>query len=103
MKRRVRLFAVSSVFFLASCCSILLAQTTDVFGVVTDSLTKQRIPFTNISVVGTFRGAAANNLGFYFIPKLPPGTYEVEASSIGCIRGVKSVVIREGKSGYIRS
>ena len=73
------------------------SQTTDLYGIVTDSLTKQRIPFTNISVVGTMRGAAANNLGFYFVPKLPPGTYEIAASSIGYIRGVKTVVVREGK------
>ena len=68
------------------------------YGVVTDSVTKQRIPFTNISVVGTLRGAAANNLGFYLIPKLPPGTYEISASSIGYIKGVRTVVVRDGKS-----
>ncbi len=44
------------------------------------------------------RGAAANNLGFYFVPKLPPGIYDIAASTIGYIQGVKTMVIREGKS-----
>ena len=79
----------------------LRAQSADVYGIVTDSLTKQRIPFTNVSVVGTMRGTSANNIGFYLIPKLPPGTYEVAASSIGYIRSVRTVVIREGKSAEI--
>jgi hypothetical protein len=94
---RRRILAACTVSLIA-CFTSLHAQTTDVYGVVSDSLTKQRIPFTNISVVGTLRGAAANNLGFYLIPKLPPGTYEISASSIGYIRGVRTVVVREGKS-----
>jgi len=97
MRHALRQIALLSVLLIIA-CSCLLSQTADVYGVVTDSLTKQRIPFTNISVVGTQRGAAANNIGFYFIPKLPPGTYDIAASSIGYIRGVKKLVIREGKS-----
>ncbi|MGA3244836.1 MAG: TonB-dependent receptor [Bacteroidota bacterium] len=91
-------FLAGCVTLLIACSTPLHAQTIDVYGVVTDSLTKQRIPFTNISVVGTLRGAAANNLGFYLIPKLPPGTYEISASSIGYIKGVRTVVVRDGKS-----
>ncbi|MBF8294925.1 MAG: TonB-linked outer rane protein, SusC/RagA family, partial [Bacteroidetes bacterium] len=98
MRFPLRHFASVLILFLTVCLNSLTAQTTDVYGVVTDSLTKQRIPFTNISVVGTMRGAAANNLGFYFIPKLPPGTYELTASSIGYIKAARTVVIREGKS-----
>ena len=86
-----------SLVLLTLCFNALNAQTTDVYGVVTDSLTRQRIPFTNISVVGTTRGAAANSVGFYFIPKLPPGTYEIAASSIGYIRVSRVVTLREGK------
>ena len=74
MRFPLRHSASAFVFFLTVCLNSLTAQTTDLYGVVTDSLTKQRIQFTNISIVGTLRGAAANNLGFYFVPKLPPGT-----------------------------
>ena len=83
---------------LVICSRVTVAQTSDVYGVVTDSLTRQRIPFTNISVIGTTWGAAANNLGFYFISKLPPGTYEIAASSIGYVRAAKTVVVRDGQS-----
>lgn len=78
--------------------SVTVAQTSDVYGVVTDSLTRQRVSFTNISVVGTKWGAAANNVGFYFISKMPPGTYEIVASSIGYVRTSKTVILRDGKS-----
>ncbi|MEK9136014.1 MAG: TonB-dependent receptor, partial [Bacteroidota bacterium] len=74
------------------------AQTADVYGVVTDSLTRQRIPFANVVVIGTNRGAATNNLGFYFIPRLPPGTYEIAASSIGYVKQTKTISITAGKS-----
>ncbi len=74
------------------------AQTGDVYGVVTDSLTRQRLPFANITVVNTTRGAMGNNVGFYFIPKLPAGTYEITASMIGYSRVVKSVTVQEKES-----
>ena len=69
----------------------LSAQTGNVYGVVVDSLTKQRIPSANISVVGTMRGAASNSVGFYYIPKLAPGTYEIEARVMGYVSVVKKV------------
>ncbi len=95
-----RLWSIIASFscLLVICSGVVVAQTSDVYGVVTDSLTRQRIPFTNISVVGTMRGAAANNIGFYFISKLPPGTYEIAASSIGYARVAKTVVLRDGGS-----
>ena len=76
----------------------LAAQTADIYGVVSDSLTKQRIPFANITIVGTSRGAASNNIGFYLIPKLQPGTYDVAASVMGFTRIVKRVTLRENQS-----
>lgn len=45
----------------------LQGQTTNIYGVVTDSVTRQRIPSANVSVLGTARGAASNNLGFFYI------------------------------------
>lgn len=74
------------------------AQTCDIYGVVTDSLTRQRIPSANIMVLGTTRGAASNNVGFYIIPKLSPGTYEVIASVMGYSRVTKRVTLRDGRS-----
>ena len=89
----VRCALVSAVFTAG-----VSAQTTDVYGVLTDSLTKQRVPFVNVRVEGTSWGASANNLGFYFIAKLPPGTYEITASSIGYVKVTRTVVLRNVKS-----
>ena len=90
-------FVAMSLFFSVVVPSQIIAQTSDLYGVVLDSLTRQRIPFANVSVVGSTWGAAANNVGFYFISKLPPGTYEIAASSIGYLRGSRTVVLRGGK------
>jgi outer membrane receptor for ferrienterochelin and colicins len=76
----------------------LNAQTCDIYGVVTDSLTRQRIPSANITLLGSTRGAASNNVGFYIIPKLPSGNYEVSASVMGYTKVTKRVVLREGRS-----
>jgi hypothetical protein len=89
--------AVFGILFLVFTTG-LSAQTIDVYGVLTDSLTKQRVPFVNVRVEGTNWGASANNVGFYFIAKLPPGTYEVTASSIGYVKVSRTVVLRNVKS-----
>jgi hypothetical protein len=91
-----RITILSLCLLLGTCA--LKAQTSDIYGVVSDSVTKQRLPFANVTVVGTNRGAASNNVGFYLIPKLPPGTYELSASVIGFVRVVQSVTIRSGQS-----
>jgi hypothetical protein len=74
------------------------AQLADIYGVVTDSLTRQRIPFANVTVVGTGRGAATNNVGFYLIPKMVPGTYEVTASVMGFEKAVRTISLKAGQS-----
>jgi hypothetical protein len=61
-------------------------------------VTRQRIPFANVTILNTTRGAASNSVGLYYIPKLPPGTYKVEASVIGYSPAVKDVSLREGES-----
>ena len=90
--------AIVGLLLAAACYRGVNAQTGDVYGVVTDSLTKQRIPLANVTVVGTNRGAASNNVGFYYIPKLPPGTYELAASVIGYRTVTRRVALSEGKS-----
>lgn len=55
----------------------------DIRGIVSDSLTGQRIPFANVVLFNTTRGAAANNAGFYLIPTVPFGEYTISARVIG--------------------
>jgi hypothetical protein len=76
----------------------LLSQTGDIHGVVVDSVTRQRIPFSNVMILGTNRGTTANEVGFYLIPKLPPGIYEVSVSGVGFTKSVKSVTLKDKQS-----
>jgi outer membrane receptor protein involved in Fe transport len=52
-------------------------------GKVTDATTNEPLIGTNVVVVGTNMGAAADVQGNYFILNIPPGTYEVKATQIG--------------------
>src|SRR5665647_933343 len=52
-------------------------------GKVTDATTNEALIGTNIVVVGTNMGAAADVQGNYFILNIPPGTYQVKATQIG--------------------
>jgi outer membrane receptor protein involved in Fe transport len=54
-----------------------------VAGTVKDAETGETLPGTNIVIVGTRMGAAADVNGEYFILNVPPGKYELRASIIG--------------------
>jgi hypothetical protein len=75
---------------------LLFAQTADIRGVVSDSVTGARIPYANILLAGTSKGAPSNLDGFYLIPSVAPGTYDLVASVIGYERKVIKVVVRAG-------
>ncbi len=91
---RLSVLFVLAVVFVQHLC----AQTANIYGVVVDSLTKQRIPFANVSVIGTNRGAASNNIGFYYIPKLAPGTYQIEARLMGYVSVMKKVSLNDDQA-----
>src|ERR1035437_2049919 len=52
-------------------------------GKVTDATTNEPLIGTNVVVVGTNMGAAADVQGNYFILNIPPGTYQIKATQIG--------------------
>jgi hypothetical protein len=94
-----RLHILILVFLASSLmASRLSGQNANLYGVVVDSLTRQRISFANVMVMGTNRGATANDVGFYLIPTLSPGSYDLAVSAVGYTRVVKSVVIKENQS-----
>ncbi|HWP82472.1 MAG TPA: TonB-dependent receptor [Bacteroidota bacterium] len=80
----------AAYFFLAIAVH---AQTADIRGIVSDSSTGERIPFANVVIVGTSKGAATNTSGFYLIPSALPGAYEIAASAIGFQRSVKQILV----------
>jgi hypothetical protein len=81
----------------ASLTATMLSQTVEIRGYVSDSLTAQRIPFANVRIQMTAKGAATNNSGFYLIPSVPPGEYDIEASVIGYGKKVEHLIVRPGK------
>ena len=54
-----------------------------VVGLVTAEDTGQPLANTNVFIVGTGLGALSNQSGNFIIQRVPPGTYELEFSSIG--------------------
>ncbi len=86
----VALFAVVSAHLQGQ------AQRGIVRGTVTDSATGTAIPFANIRVEGTDFGTACDAKGYYVLPSLPLGRYEVTASVVGYHSQTKSIRIFGG-------
>ena len=66
-----------------SCFTVYAGTTGKLTGKVTDATTNEPLIGTNIVVVGTNMGAAADVQGNYFILNIPPGTYQIKATQIG--------------------
>ncbi|MEP0821875.1 MAG: TonB-dependent receptor [Ignavibacterium sp.] len=71
----------------------VFSQGVDIRGVITDSTTAEKLPFANVVIVGTNKGAASNINGFYLIPNVPPGEYTISASSVGYERKQQRVFV----------
>lgn len=63
-----------------------------------DSTTKARLPFATVQILEPSRGVSANVDGFYLIPGVPSGIYDVAASYVGYERKIKRVTIQAGKA-----
>ncbi len=63
---------------------------------VSDSITGERVPYANIRIISLNRGAAANALGFYLLPNIPPGIHMLTISAIGYRTLVRRVTIGNG-------
>jgi hypothetical protein len=59
------------------------AITGKIAGVVVDASTGEPLPGANVVIEGTDRGAACDADGYYFISRLDPGTYRVQARMMG--------------------
>jgi len=62
---------------------LTFAQTGKITGTVTDKTTGEGLPFVNVMIEGTTKGAATDIDGVYFIIGVRPGTYNIKASAIG--------------------
>ena len=71
------------LFFILLSLSIQAQDSGSLTGSVTELSTGTKLPGVNIMVKGTYYGAATDLDGTFRIPKISPGSYDVEVSMIG--------------------
>ncbi|MCA9380804.1 carboxypeptidase-like regulatory domain-containing protein, partial [Candidatus Dojkabacteria bacterium] len=82
-KRMIIKILLINFIFLISTIPILAGTTGKIAGKMLDKLTGEPLVGANVLIVGTNMGAAADIDGNYYIINIPPGNYELKASSIG--------------------
>lgn len=80
--------------------STLQAQNTDaiIFGHVIDKQTREHLPYVNVVVKGTTKGASTDDSGHFFITNLREGTHTLEVSYIGYHTFQTEVFVKQGES-----
>ena len=67
--------------------------TASIYGFVKSDLDSTVIPNANVVLVGTTRGDATNDFGYYRITRLPAGRYIIEIRVIGFRRFLREVIL----------
>jgi TonB-dependent receptor len=94
IKRLGILFLIIQVFNI----TLYSARNGSLKGTIKDAQTKDVLPFTNVVLVGTSMGAAADMDGNYIIRNVPPGSYVLRAKYIGYQQQEINVEILEGRT-----
>jgi len=66
-------------------------------GKIIDSKTGEPLPGVNVILSKTLLGASSNLKGYYFISKIPVGTYKIKASMMGYTQKSESILINPGE------
>lgn len=85
---------IFSLFYLFLLSLGAIAQTGSLKGFVYDKSNGEPLSGATVSIPSLKKGAQSNLEGFYNIPKLPPGNYDVQITLIGYETEVKQVVIQ---------
>ena len=94
MKKLIVMFGLILMFVLYH--SLCFASTGKLSGFVFDKSTSKPIPDANIIIEGTQCGAASQSGGYFFIKRIPQGTYNVSVRVIGYkTETIKKVKIKE--------
>jgi len=83
IRKVIHLILFTSVFLLLSIQFLYAGTTGKISGKVTDAATGESVIGANIILMGHSLGGAADIDGNYFVINIPPGVYDVRASSIG--------------------
>ncbi len=89
--------SIFTLAFLVFGVSFAYSQTATIRGFVVDKETGEPAPFVKIFVVELSSGAISDLNGFFSIPKVPAGNYNVEATSVQYGKQVKQVSIAGNK------
>ncbi len=98
MKYKI-LFILSTLFVLLVLNNrIFAAPTGSIKGTILDAQTKEPLPFSNLVLVGTSMGAAADKNGYYVVENIPAGTYTVRATYVGYKQKEIKIEIKENRT-----
>lgn len=88
-------FMRTIILFLSLCLfsNTLFSQSVKVYGLITNVLNNEPIPFANIIIEGTSIGTTSDINGNYEILKLPAGSYNFKCSYIGYDTNIKSEIM----------
>ncbi|MDZ7808263.1 MAG: TonB-dependent receptor [Gracilimonas sp.] len=84
--------------FIGSTVQVNAQQKASVSGYVTDSETGETLISANIGFQGTRLGAATNTLGYYTIPNIAPGTYNLVGSYLGYRSYSQEIILEPGEN-----
>lgn len=73
----------------------------NLLGHVTDKITKEHIPFVNITLKGTYIATSTDATGHFYLKNLPEGRAVIVVSGIGYKKSEREVVIEKGKNTEI--
>ena len=96
---------VMNIFvFLTFCVSVFTvsAESLDIKGIVLDSKTGSVLPYANVTIEGTNRGAAANSKGEFIIKNVTAGEYTLHAKVIGYETGEQKTTVTAQFNPQIR-
>lgn len=103
-EKRTRFNLALAIFFVLLLSAPLSSaqDTGSIKGVVLDVYSGDPLPFANVVLVGTQRGAAADQNGEFVIAGVPPGEYQVKATFIGYEAAVEPVSLAAGGEASLR-
>ncbi|MGA7162223.1 MAG: TonB-dependent receptor, partial [Bacteroidota bacterium] len=82
---------------LLSPAASLFAQGHSNYGTITgrvfDSATRDSIPLATVLINGSTLGASTDDAGYFEIKRIPPGTYQVQASAVGYALAIQREII----------
>jgi outer membrane receptor protein involved in Fe transport len=95
-------FAIAlSVFISATHANAAFAQSAEIRGVVTSSVTRHPLPGARVSIENPSRVVTTDAMGRYLIRSLPPRTYEVSVAALGSKPATRTVDVAKSTTSQV--